>query len=427
MEVLGVGELARYLRESLRSDPILADAWVEGEIGTLARAASGHFYFTLRDEGAQLPCVMFRGAAAAAGVQPQSGMSVVVHGGVSFYEAGGKLELIVDLLYPAGLGLGRLQFEALRLKLEQEGLFAPERKRPLPAFPQRIGLITSDGGAVLHDILNVIGRRYALAEIVFAHSAVQGETAPRELVAAFDLLAWYHRNQAPLDAIILARGGGSAEDLTVFNDEGLARAIFRSVVPVVSAVGHEVDVTIADFVADCRAPTPSAAAELVTPNGDELREQVRQLQARAYLLLTQRLRGLRDQGQAMHVRLTAASPLNTVQTRRQDIVGMLRHGAATLSARLDLVGEQIEGRRRQLEALSPAQTLARGYAITTVPGRGIITSAGSLDSGDELQVVFHDGVADTEVRSVRLGEQQDARESDLRGALSSAPGDDRGA
>lgn len=426
MQIFEVSELALYIKEYLRADDILNDVWVEGEIGTLTRASSGHYYFTIRDQGSQLPCVMFRGSVAASGVKPESGIAVALHGAISFYETGGRLQLIVDQLFPAGLGQGQLLFEALRLKLEKEGLFAEERKRQLPPFPRRIGLVTSDGGAVLHDVLNVVGRRYPLAEIIFAHSAVQGEQAPRELIEALNLIGWYHQHRAPIDVLIVGRGGGSAEDLAAFNDEGLARAIFRCPVPVVSAVGHETDYSIADFVADRRAPTPSAAAELVTPSMAELRQHVGSLLNRAVRLMQLRLDALRQQQRALELRLSAASPLEVIPIRRVEIAAALRSGAVALENRLRIAREQLEGRKLQLEALSPRQTLARGYAIAMVPGKGVITSAFQVQPGDPMLTVLQDGMIEARVERARGQEIDDERDPELRSELPASPGDNRG-
>jgi exodeoxyribonuclease VII large subunit len=423
MQIFGVGELAQYIRQYLWSSQVLRDVWVEGEIGSLTRASSGHYYFTVRDDRGQLPCVMFRSAAQSSGVQPQQGMAVNVHGEVSFYEPQGKLQLVVDLLYPAGLGTEQLLFEALRQKLEKEGLFAPERKRPLPRFPQRIGVVTSDSGAALHDILTCIERRYPIAEVVFAHSAVQGDFAPQEIAEAISLINWYHRNQAPVDVLIVGRGGGSAEDLSTFNNESVARAIYRCAVPVVSAVGHEVDVSIADLVADRRAPTPSAAAELVTPDRLELERHLTLLLRRGAHRLQQRQEAARAQHRSMELRLAASSPLETARRRRQQIDTSLRSAAVALQNRIRVAREQVEGRALQLAALSPRETLARGYAIAVVPGRGALTSASQAAPGDELQTILYDGVIDSRVVSVHQ-ERNNGGDPELRGEVLTTPGDD---
>ncbi|HEX9015440.1 MAG TPA: exodeoxyribonuclease VII large subunit, partial [Chloroflexota bacterium] len=274
MQVLEVGQVAAYIKQLMEYDELLADVWVHGEISNYSRSPSGHVYFTLKDGRAQIRCAHFRNSNRRLSVELTNGISIFAHGRVSFYEAQGSCQLYVDVVQPEGVGVAFLQFEALKAKLEAEGLFAPERKRPLPAFPKRIGLITSPTGAVIHDFLTIVERRYPLVEIVVAHSSVQGENAPAEIIAALDGLNRYHEYSAALDLIVIARGGGSAEDLSAFNHEGLAQAIFASAVPVVSAIGHETDYTIADFVADLRAPTPSAAAELVTPNLTDYRIKV---------------------------------------------------------------------------------------------------------------------------------------------------------
>jgi exodeoxyribonuclease VII large subunit len=422
MQIFGVGELAQYIRQYLWSNQVLRDVWVEGEIGSLTRASSGHYYFTVRDDRGQLPCVMFRSAAQSSGIQPQQGMAVNVHGEVSFYEPHGKLQIVVDLLYPAGLGTGQLMFEALRQKLEKEGLFAPERKRALPQFPTRIGVVTSDSGAALHDILTCIERRYPIAEVVFAHSSVQGDFAPQELVQAISLIGWYHKEQAPIDVMIVGRGGGSAEDLAAFNHEGVARAIYRCPVPVVSAVGHEVDISIADLVADRRAPTPSAAAELVTPDRLELERHLTLLLRRGAHRVQQRLESSRAQSRSLELRLAAGSPIETARRRRQEIETSLRGAAIALQTRIRVAREQVEGRALQLAALSPLETLARGYAIAVIPGRGVVISAQQARPGDELQTILHDGVIDARVVSARQ-ERNNGGDPDLRGEVLATPGD----
>jgi exodeoxyribonuclease VII large subunit len=425
MQIFAVGELAQYIHEYLRADDVLSDVWVEGDISSLTRASSGHYYFTLRDDRSQLPCVMFRGSVMASGVTPVAGMAVSIHGEVAFYEAGGKLQLIVDLLYPAGLGQGQLLFEALRRKLEHEGLFAEERKRPLPIFPTRIGLVTSDGGAVLHDVLTCVSRRYPIAEIVFAHSAVQGDTAPRELIEAISLMNWYHHNRVPVDVLIIGRGGGSAEDLAAFNDELLARAIFRCPIPVVSAVGHEVDFSIADFVADRRAATPTAAAELVTPDADVLDRHIAATIRRGAEIIQRRLITSREQERSMELRLSGASPLETIALRRQQINSALHSASLGLKNQIQRERGQLEGRTLQLTALSPRETLARGYSVVLVQGRGVVTSASQVKPGDQLQAVVYDGTIDARVESVQQ-EKKNGRDTELRGELLAASGDDSG-
>src|SRR3990172_7585678 len=268
IEAYRVSWLARYLKELIESDLRLSNIWVDGEVSNLSRSSAGHLYFTLKDEEAQLRCVMFRRAHGGAPVE--NGAQVLAHGNVSFYEARGDLQLIVDFVQAAGVGVWQAQFERLKEQLEAEGLFDPARKRSLPEFPQRIGVVTSPVGAALHDICNVVGRRWPLAEIVLAPTPVQGPDAVPGIIGGIEQL----NRRGDIDVIIAGRGGSSIEELWAFNEELVARAIFASVVPVVSAVGHETDVTIADFVADRRAPTPSAAAELVVPDRAEVAARI---------------------------------------------------------------------------------------------------------------------------------------------------------
>ncbi|RLC60253.1 MAG: exodeoxyribonuclease VII large subunit, partial [Chloroflexota bacterium] len=270
-----VSQLTGYIRRLIEDDPELSDVWVEGEVSNFSRASSGHCYFTLKDAGSQIGCVMWRSVAKVQDYLPVGGDLVLAHGRVGVYEAGGRYQLYVDQLRPAGVGDLYRQFELLKARLEAEGLFAPERKRPLPRFPRRIGVVTSPSAAALRDILNVLGRRYPLAEVLLAPTPVQGDDAPPQIVAAIEAL----NGRDDVDIIIVARGGGSLEELWAFNDERVARAVAASRIPVICGVGHETDFSLADFAADVRAPTPSAAAELVAPDRAELRAQVAGLAA----------------------------------------------------------------------------------------------------------------------------------------------------
>ena len=267
MQTYSVRELTRYIRDLFEVDEILDDIWVRGEVSNLTKARSGHWYFTVKDSQAQLRCVMFRGATRGVRAEVQAGAEVLVHGRVGVYEARGEYQLYADQIEALG-GAGdlHLRFEALKAKLDAEGLFDPGRKRSIPVFPAQIGVVTSSTAAAWHDIQNVLRRRFPLAELVLSPTLVQGAEAPAQIVLALQKL----NRSADVDVIILARGGGSLEDLWCFNDEGVARAVAASRIPVISGIGHEIDFTIADFAADLRAPTPSAAAELATPNRDDL-------------------------------------------------------------------------------------------------------------------------------------------------------------
>jgi exodeoxyribonuclease VII large subunit len=273
MQVLSVSQALSYLRELLETDYLLADVWISGEVSGPRTQPSGHTYFTLKDATSQMRGVLFRSAFVRQrrmAEHLEHGAQVIVHGRITIYEARGELQIVVDFVQPEGVGLRQAQFERLRTQLEEEGLFAADRKRPLPSFPKRIGVVTSAAGAVFHDICNVLTRRWPMAEVVLAPTPVQGPEAPYGIVGAIETL----NLEGDVDVIIVARGGGSVEELWTFNEEAVARAVFGSLIPVVSAVGHETDFTICDYVADLRAPTPSAAAELVVPDSRQFRARL---------------------------------------------------------------------------------------------------------------------------------------------------------
>jgi len=285
MQIYRVSQITAYIKELFDSDYPLQDLWLEGEVSNYSQAASGHVYFTLKDEEAQIRCVMWRSQVERQAYLPQNGEAIIAHGRISVYEAGGRYQLYVDDIQPAGVGLLYLQFEALKERLAAEGLFDAERKRPLPPFPRRLGVVTSPTAAALKDIVNVLRRRYPVVEVVLSPTLVQGDEAPSQIVAAIEAL----NEHTDVDAIIVARGGGSLEELWAFNDERVARAIYASQVPVVTGVGHETDFTIADFVADVRAPTPSAAAEVAVPDRQELRGMVESWRGRLAHLMRGRI------------------------------------------------------------------------------------------------------------------------------------------
>src|SRR5919201_1753792 len=265
MEITTVSGLTRYLRELFESNFLLQSVWVEGEVSNLRRSTAGHCYFTLKDAEAQIKCAWFAGSMPLGARPPRDGDQVVAHGRVSIYEQRGEYQMYVTVVHPAGAGLLNLRFEELRARLEREGLFDPARKRPLPRFPRRVGVVTSPSGAGFHDVVNVLSRRFPAVEIVLAPTPVQGEEAAPLIAFGLEALNQF----AEPDAILVVRGGGSLEDLWAFNEEIVARAIYGSRAPVISGVGHETDLTIADLAADLRAPTPSAAAELVVPDWRE--------------------------------------------------------------------------------------------------------------------------------------------------------------
>jgi exodeoxyribonuclease VII large subunit len=386
MIIVSVEQLAGHIHALLESDPLLADVWVSGEVSNLSRPASGHSYFTLKDGVAQVRCALFKQRArkAAAGAL-QHGAQVLAHGYVSFYDARGDLQFYVDAVQPAGVGLLQAEFERLFERLEEEGLFSAERKRPLPRFPRRIGVVTSPSGAVFHDICQVLQRRWPLVEVVLAPTSVQGDGATDGLVAAIAAL----NRLRDIDVIIVARGGGSIEDLWAFNEELVARAIFGSRIPTISAVGHETDFTIADYVADLRAPTPSAAAELAVP--DQLDIALRLggwigvLSTHVERLLGERRDGLEDA--ALSLRHCCPDPASW----RRRVATLQTNAQRATEHALALRAERLSSSLRQLATLSPQSTLGRGYALIHDERSRPITSASGVRPGDRIGVRMHDG------------------------------------
>ena len=383
MAVYSVSEVSRYLTEILREDPVLQNVWVRGEVGNLTRSAAGHSYFSLRDADATLRCVMFRGGGVGADLIEEGG-AVIAHGRVALYETRGDLQLIADVVQPEGVGELQLKLEELRMRLEKEGLFEESRKRPLPRFPTRVGVVTSPTGSVWHDIQNVTTRRYPAVELVLAPALVQGSEAAPTIVAAFDAL----ERLDDIDVIIVARGGGSLEDLWPFNEEDVARAIFKSGVPVVSAIGHETDYTIADLVADVRAPTPSAAAELVMPDQAELLADIGVLRRSLNSIITGRLETAQWEVEALLPRLRRGLPdFDTLRLRIDD---MMRTTAGHLRGTMQVSNERINGLRGKLESLSPRDTLLRGYAIVHRES-AVVTSPSQVADGDLIGVTVAEG------------------------------------
>ncbi|MFQ6020259.1 MAG: exodeoxyribonuclease VII large subunit [Dehalococcoidia bacterium] len=390
IEAYTVSRLARLLKELLESDLRLANIWVEGEISNLTRSSAGHTYFTLKDEAAQLRCVLFR--RLYSGAPLEAGAQVLAHGYVSLYEARGELQFYVDFVEAAGVGVWQAQFERLKAQLEGEGLFDPARKRPLPPFPRRIGVATSPAGAVFHDICQVVGRRWPLSEVVLAPTNVQGPEAASGTVEAIQRL-----NQEPgVDVIIVARGGGSIEELSAFNDEEVARAIYGSPLPVIAGVGHETDYTIADYVADLRAPTPSAAAELAVPDRAETARQVAGLAAAAAGYTGGLVAGRRAEVVALGGRLRGA--LLDVSQWRERVANLARTADVLLDRATGQRQERVGGFVLRLRALDPRNTLARGYAIVQRRDeKRVVTSAAQVKGRDRLDIYVKDGHFPAEV------------------------------
>ena len=392
-----VSALTKYVRDLLEGDLTLQDVWVQGEISNLSRPASGHIYFTLKDAGASLRCVMWRTDAARLKLPLQDGMAIETHGRIGVYEVGGQYQLYADQIRPVGEGALYQEFLRLKAMLEAEGLFDAEHKRAIPTFPKRIGIVTSSTGAAIRDMLIAIRRRLPLVEIILAPSPVQGEDAPLKLVEAIDSLN--HLKPLP-DVILLARGGGSIEDLWAFNDERVVRAVASSEIPIICGVGHETDFTLCDFAADLRAPTPTAAAELATQITmidlqDNLRTFDLQLTTSMQDILEEQsnaLASLRDG-------LRFFSPSRRIQSERQRLDDVAHRIGVAQAHRLALEANQIVGFGKRLTALNPIQVLERGYAVVTRQAdKKLIGKIKQVKSKDEIHVRVSDGSFDATVK-----------------------------
>lgn len=396
-EVYPVTQVARYLRDLVEGDPVLGDVWVAGEISNYTLAQSGHIYFTLKDQGAQLRCVFFRSNNLPHRRHMQVGASLVIHGRTSLYIERGDLQFIVDFVQPAGVGALQAEFERRRERYDAEGLFEPSRKRPLPAFPMHVGIVTSAQGAALQDIRTVLARRWPLARLTLSPAQVQGESAAVEVADAIRSLTPRGLPQQWPDVMIVGRGGGSIEDLWAFNEEPVIRAIFASPIPVVSAVGHETDITLADLVADQRAPTPSAAAELVAPDRLEVGSAVTRMSASTYMHVSRKLAASSQSVDRAMSRIERRLPeTGSLHRRIGGHADRLRHamGRSISEAR-----EQTAGLSARLRTLSPFATLDRGYAIVSRPDGGVIADAASATAGDQLVIQWRDGTRSARVES----------------------------
>ena len=385
-DMWSVSELNRYVKQSLEMDYRLQDLRISGEISGFKAYPSGHWYFTLKDASAQVNCVMWRSRAERMRFRPRDGDAVIAAGAVTLYEVRGQYQLDVALLQPAGEGVLFQEFLRLKAQLEEEGLFDPLRKRPLPAFPKRIAVVTSPAGAALRDILNILRRRCPMVEVILAPTPVQGLDAPAQIVAALRAAG----AQKP-DVVILARGGGSLEDLWCFNDEAVARAIAACPVPIVSGVGHETDFTIADFAADLRAPTPSAAAELVAPDGQVLLAQVDDLALRLAGALQAALRDRRWALAQQQARLRGLSPQAQLRAAQQHLDDLLARAVSALSYRAALDRQRLRGLTQALNSISPLAVLQRGYALVTLPDGALLRQASQVHPGDRLRLRLGEG------------------------------------
>lgn len=388
--ILPVGVVLKRIRQVLEGDALLSDAWVEGEISKFQIWSSGHAYFTLKDDSGVLEGMMWKAKVLRQSFIPKVGDQVIVNGSVTIYEARGQLQFDASVFQPAGIGILQAQFEALRQKLEAEGLFEDSRKRSLPRFPKKIGVVTSASGAVWHDIQRVIERRYPFIELILASTIVQGEQAPEAIVAAMNRLL----DIPDIDLMIVGRGGGSIEDLWCFNDERVARAIFSSRIPVVSAVGHETDFTLSDYVADLRAPTPSAAAELVVPDVQQVWQEVEglRLTARSWILATLQER-LADVHHLVQ-RLQHVSPRHQLVLQQSSLNLLEARAAQAIERRLTAEESRLSQLSTLIAALDPYAMLRRGYVQMTRESDGsLISRVSQVNLGDAIRARFIDGTA----------------------------------
>ena len=416
-EPVSVGELNEYIKGLIDGDGFLGSVAVRGELSNYKVYPSGHHYFTLKDAQSAIRCVMFRYAAGRLRFRPESGMGVVVYGRVSVYPRDGAYQLYAEAIVPEGSGDLQAAYEQLKARLEREGLFDRAHKKPIPRYPERIAVVTSSAGAAVHDIIRVLRRRWPIAEVILLPVRVQGEEAPPEIAAA---IRWASANRIA-DTLITGRGGGSIEDLWAFNDERVARAIYDCEIPVISAVGHEPDVTIADFVADLRAATPSNAAELAAPDADELLQAIDSARARLERAVAKKTAKCREALTSLASRRVIQSPTGFIEQRRMSLEALRARleaaGGFTAAprARLERLGARLDSSldasmaakkgeylrlAAKLDALSPLKVLARGYSIAMDGAGRAVKDAGELNKGDRLTLRLHSGSVGCRVEDI---------------------------
>jgi len=396
MGIYTVSQLNNYIKHLLTSDPQINEVWVRGEISNLTKHSSGHYYFTIKDRDSQLSCVSFKSTNRTLKFEPETSMKVLVFGSIDVYTVRGQYQMRVLDMRPDGVGELYKAFEQLKKKLQDEGLFDEIHKKPIPKYPKKIGVVTSPTGAAIHDILNVAKRRCPM-DILIAPTLVQGERSAHSIAASIEML-----NKSDVDVIIVGRGGGSLEDLWAFNEEVVARAIFNSKIPIISAVGHETDYTIADFTADIRAPTPSAAAELAVPNRIEIRRHIESLSIRMEQTATHRI-----SEHVAHIdylqRQIEPERLNDFlrqnQQRIDEIMSRMEYNIKTI---LNMKESPLKICAGRLDAISPLKTIKRGYSITLKPeDRKVVGSISDVKKGDGLEIIVKDGRIECSVNSTK--------------------------
>jgi exodeoxyribonuclease VII large subunit len=394
---LTVTGLNEYIKAKLDTDPILAGVFVKGEISNFVNHyKTGHFYLSLKDEGGVVRAVMFRQSAQKLNFVPENGMKVICYGRVSSYVKDGQYQLYISSMEPDGIGALYIAFEQLKKKLESEGLFDPIYKKPLPKYPKKVGIITSPTGAAVRDMINVSGRRFPLARLCLFPCLVQGDGAPAQLIRGIEVF----NNEVDVDVILLGRGGGSLEELWAFNDEGLARAIFASRVPIISAVGHETDFSISDFVADLRAPTPSAAAEIALPEAGEVKRKLHNVIDRMSLVSENRIKNLRARLAALSSTPQMQSQMRLIEDRRMALFSLEREMENKITLLLEGKKSALLSKTASLEALSPLAVMTRGYSAVFDGEGKSITKKENVKIGEKVSIRFSDGLARAEILEV---------------------------
>ena len=395
---LSVTQLNEFIKNLIDNTAQLNHVYVKGEISNFKNHyGTGHFYFTLKDDGGLIRAVMFRSSASKLKFMPENGMRVVLHGRVSAFVRDGQYQLYADSMEPDGVGALYIAYEQLKKRLEGEGLFDPARKKPLPKIPTRVGIITSATGAAVRDMIHVAGRRFPFAKLILYPSLVQGPGAAAQLIEGVQ----YFNRTASVDVIILGRGGGSIEDLWAFNDETLARTVAASRIPVISAVGHETDFTICDFVADRRAPTPSAAAEIALPETAELKRKINNIISREYAVLTQIIARRREHLTRLAQSRGLTSPRNVIDDKRMNVAALTERLALSQSNALMIRQAQLKAIAGKMEALNPLSVLSRGYSAVYGEDGTIIKHTEQLNPGASVTFRLSDGEADAQIREVR--------------------------
>lgn len=393
--ILTVHGLNEYVKMLIDGNPVLSRVYVRGEISNLNYHSSGHYYFSLKDENAKVSAVMFKSAVLKLKFRPENGMKVVLHGRVSVYPRDGAYQLYATSLEPDGIGALTLAYEQLKGKLEAEGLFRSDLKKPLPKIPTAVGIITSPTGAAVRDIINVSTRRFPFAKLVLFPSLVQGEGAEADLIRGIN----YFNESKSVDVIIIGRGGGSIEDLWAFNSEALARVIFKCDIPVISAVGHETDFTICDFVSDRRAPTPSAAAELAVPDSEELKRKFGNVVSRMYALTDARIKSNRQILKMLSERRALTQPSAYIDDKRMMLISLTKELEGSVNYKLTFEKQKFARLSSVLEAVSPLKVISKGYSAVFKDGGKLVKSVDDVCEGDDVSFKVTDGSISAKVVS----------------------------